>query len=79
MIKDSDIKNVKSYEGDTGLGSFGQCIDAKIWFNVFLDTLNNQDKWPVKTAKSNRIFCFGDWVELKAIKAVKFPVTLEQV
>ena len=31
--------------------------------------------WLVETAKSNR-FCFGDMLEVKAFKAVKFPVTL---
>ena len=45
-------------------------------FGLFFDTLNDQDKWLVKTAKSNRTFCFGDGVDVKAIKAVKFPVTL---
>ena len=30
----------------------------------------------METAKSNRTFCFGDRVEVKVIKAVKFPVNL---
>ena len=33
----------------------------------------------MKTAKSNRTFCCGDGVAIKAFKAVKFPGTLEGV
>ena len=38
--------------------------------------ISNQDKYLVKTAKSNRTFYFGDRVDIKAIKSVKFPVTI---
>ena len=41
--------------------------------------LNDQDKCLVKTAKFNRIFCFGDGVEVKGINSVEFPVTIEGV
>ena len=41
--------------------------------------LNDRDKNLVKTAKSNRLFCFGNGVEVKAIKSVKFPVTIGEV
>lgn len=30
----------------------------------------------METVRSNRIFCFGDGVEVRAIKTVKFPVTI---
>ena len=29
--------------------------------------------------KSNKTFCFGDGVEVKVIKSVKFPVTIGHV
>ena len=51
-------------------------VAGKLWFDMFFDTLNDQDKCFVKTAKSNRKFCFGDGVEVKAINSVKFPVTI---
>ena len=52
---------------------------GEIWFNIFFDTLNDQGKGLVETDKYNRIFCFGDAVEVKAIKTVKFPLTLGSV
>ena len=48
----------------------------KLWFDIFFDMLNDQGKCLVKTASSNRTFCFGDGVEVKAINLVKFLVTI---
>ena len=48
-------------------------------FDIFFDTLNDCDKHFVKTYKSNRTFCFADGVEVKAIKSVKFSVTIGDV
>lgn len=53
-----------------------QTVAGEIWFNVFFDTLNGRDKRLVETVRSNRIFCFEDGVEVRAIKTVKFPVTI---
>ena len=36
------------------------------WFDIFFDTLNDQDKHLVKTDKSNRTFYFSDEIEVKA-------------
>lgn len=33
----------------------------------------------METVRSNRIFCFGDGVEVRAIKTVKFPVTIGSI
>ena len=54
-------------------------VAGKLWFDIFFDMLNDQDKYLVKTAKSNRTFYFGDRVEIKAIKSVKFPVTIGHI
>ena len=54
-------------------------VARKLWFDIFFDSLNDQDKYLVKTAKPNRTFCFGDGVEAKAINSVKFPVTIRGV
>ena len=54
-------------------------VTRKLWFDIFFDKLDDQDKCSVKTAKSNRTFCFGDEVEVKAIKSVKSLVTIEGV
>ena len=53
-------------------------VSRKLWFYIFFDTLNNQDKHLVKTSKSNRIFCFGDGVEVKDINSVKFTVSIRR-
>ena len=53
-----------------------QSVARKLWFDIFFDMLNDLDKCFIKTAKSNRTFCFGDGVEVKAIKSVKFLLTI---
>ena len=50
-------------------------VTEKLWF----DTLNDRDKSLVKTAESNRTFCFDDGVKIKAINSVKFLVTIRGV
>ena len=54
-------------------------VAKKLWFDNFFDRLNDRDKHLVKPAKSNRTFGFGDRVEVKAIKSVKFPLTIRSV
>ena len=80
LIYDFKIKMfnlVKETQGKVDLDfAYSKTAVKGIWLNVFFDTLNNWDKWLVVTAESNRTFCCGDGVEVKAIKAVKFPVTL---
>ena len=49
-----------------------QTVALEIWFSIYFHTINDLDRQLVETAKSNRTFCFEDWVE---VKAVKFPVT----
>ena len=73
LINDLNIKIsslVKKALGRAVLDSASsQTVAGEIWFNTFLDTLE-------KTAKFKSTFCFWDEVEVKAIKAVKFPLTL---
>ena len=57
-------------ERNTSYGGVG-CA-GKLWFDIFFDTLNDQDKSLVKTA--NMTICFHD-----ATNSVKFPVLLEGV
>ena len=52
-------------------------VVGKLGFDIFFDML--KDKHLVKTAKSYRTLCFGDGVEVKAIKWLQFPVTIEGV
>ena len=52
-------------------------VAREICFKVLFNILNDRDKRWEETAESNRIFCFGDGVEVKAIKSGKFPVTLK--
>ena len=51
-------------------------IAGELWLEVFLGTLSDGDKNLVKIRNSNRSFCFGDGVAVKASKVVKFPVTI---
>ena len=39
--------------------AYSQTVAGRLWFDIFFDMLNDQDKCFVKTAKSSRIFCFG--------------------
>ena len=54
MINDSNIKIsnlVKEILGRAVLDSAcSEAVVDKIWFNIFFDTLNDQDKWLVETA-----------------------------
>ena len=59
--------------------TFSRTVAGKLWFDIFFDMLNDRDKCLVKTATSYRTFCFGDEVEVKAFKSVKFPVTIEGI
>ena len=75
-----EYKNVQACERNTwyvcvGISQFSDNC-RKLWFDITFDTLNDQDKRLVKTAKTNKTFCFGDGVEVKAIKSVKFPATI---
>ena len=76
-------KNVPSCEGDTRQGNLGLCMFTnccrKNLVYGFTDSLNDKKKWLVETGGYNRTFCFGDGVEGKVIKTVKFPITLENV
>lgn len=56
-----------------------QKVDREVWFNLFFDTLSDQVKNLVRISKSNRTFSFGDGMEVKASKAVKFPVAIGSV
>ena len=80
VIHDSNIKMsnlVKKILGMAVLDSAcSWTIARKLWFDIFFETLNDRDKCFVKTAKSNRTFCFGDGVKVKTINLVKFPVTI---
>ena len=83
IINDSNIKMselVRETLGMTVLDSAcSRIVAGKLWFDIFFDTLNNRDKCLVKTAKSNRTFCFDDGVKIKAINSVKFLVTIGSV
>ena len=43
------------------------------WLNVFLDVLTESDKTLITYSPSNKKFHFGDSVEVKSVKKVKFP------
>ena len=62
MINDSNIIMIKLVKKILGRAVLDfaclQTVAGEIQFNVFLDTLIDQGKWQVKTAKSNRIFYF---------------------
>lgn len=69
--------NVMSNLAMAVLGSaYSWTVAREVWFNVFFHTLSDEDKNLVKISKSNRTFCFGDGVEVKSTKVVKFPVTI---
>ena len=53
-----------------------QTVARKLLFDIFFDMLNDWEKPFVKTAKSDRTFCFNDRVEVKAINLIKFPITM---
>ena len=58
VINDSNIKMSKLVGEALGMAmldsAYSQTITRKLWFDIFFDTLNDQDKCSVKTAKSNR-------------------------
>ena len=45
--------------------------DRKLWFDIFLDTLDDQDKHLVKTDKSYKSFCFVDGVKIIIIMSCR--------
>ena len=83
VLNDSNIKMSKFVRETLGMAVLDSAcfriVAGKLWFDIFFDTLNDQDNRQIKTAKSNRTFCFGDGVEVKAIKLVKFPLTIRSV
>ena len=71
VINDSNIKMSKLVREAHGMAvldsACSQIVARKLWFDIFFDTLNDQDKHLVKTAKTNKTFCFGDGVEVKLL------------
>ena len=69
LINDSNIISslMKDMRGRAILDfECSQTVVGEIFLNVFSDTLNILDKQFVETAKSNKIFCFGNWGEVKS-------------
>ena len=83
VINDSNIKISKLVRETLGMvvldSACSRTFAGKQWFDIFFETLNDRDKCLMKIAKSNRTFCFGDEVEVKAIKSIKFLVTIRGV
>ena len=48
-------------------------VMGTLWLNAFLDVLTESDKTQITHSTSNTKFRFGDGVEVKSVKKVKFP------
>ena len=80
VINDSNIKMSKLVRETLSIAVLDSAcswtVEGNLWFDIFFDMLNDQDKRLVKTVKYNRTIYFGDGIEVKAINSVKFPVTI---
>ena len=54
-------------------------VCGKIWYETYVDTLNEDEKAKVKNCVSDNIFKFGDGKIIKSLKCVEIPVTIGQV
>ena len=48
-------------------------VTGALWLNALLDVLTESDKTLITYSPSNTKFHFGDGVEVKSVKKVKFP------
>ena len=66
-ISDSNekISNLEKETFDMAVSTCSWTVAREVWFNIFSDTLNDQDKNFEKISKSNRTI-FGDRAEVKS-------------